>query len=338
MHSPVYLAICATSVGGIFVFGVPEVTSMIFASALAIAVLGVPHGGLDHWTGRRLLQSRFAGGWWAVFFPTYLLVAIVFAFGWFVAPAFTVVLFFLVSAWHFGREDQRALDGNLTALACDQAIKHVAAAATGGLVIWIPALVRPDEMQSLLGLIVLTPNVETTIRIVYVTQMLAICFVPLASVMLTADLARSPYDCGRWIPLATVTIAFCLPILISFSVYFCGWHSWQGLRKLRRDEGLKSGDFVRCVAPLSVAAVLCIVAAGWWLQGWSADSLDNVRSSATLRALFIGLSAIAVPHLLLHEFDSRRCKTPRVATETSAVPNIESFTAVEPHSNQRVCT
>jgi Brp/Blh family beta-carotene 15,15'-monooxygenase len=338
MHSPVYLAICAASVGGKFVYGAPEVTSMVFASALAIAVLGVPHGGLDHWAGRRLFQSRFASGWWAVFFPTYLLVAIIFACGWFFAPVFTVVLFFLGSAWHFGREDQRAIDGNLKILPTNKAIKHVIAVSVGGLVIWIPALVRPDEMQSLLGLIVLTPNVESTIRIVYVTQMIAVYLVPLAFVVLIADLARSPYACGRCVPLVTAIIAFYMPILISFSIYFCGWHSWQGLRKLRHDEALTVRDFVRYVAPLSIAAVLGIVAAGWWLQVWSADSLNDGQSSATLRALFIGLSAIAVPHLLLHEIDSHRRTIPRVVTSKSANPMTESITVFEQPSIQRVCT
>lgn len=304
MHSPVYLAICVASLGGMLLFGTPELTSMVLASALSIAVLGVPHGGLDHWTGRRLLQRRFGNGWWAVFFPAYLFVGSVFGLGWFLAPAMTVILFFLVSAWHFGREDQQSSYNDRSSSRTNQAIEHVVAAAVGGLVIWIPALIRPDEMQSLLRLIVPATGIEPAIRIVKATQIIAACLIPLAALIVIARIVTSPHNCNRWVPLATAAIAICMPILISFSIYFCGWHSWQGLQRLRRDESLTTSEFVRCVAPLSVAAIIGIVAAGWWLQDWSAELLAEGQASAPLRTVFIGLSAIAVPHLFLHELDT----------------------------------
>jgi len=304
MHSPVYLAICTASLGSMLLFGTPELISIVFIAALAIAVLGVPHGGLDHWTGRRLLQRRFATGWWAVFFPAYLFVGSVFALGWFLAPTMTVILFFLVSAWHFGREDQQSNHNDLSTSRINRAIDHVVAASVGGLVIWIPALIRPDEMQSLLSLIVPTTGIEPAIRIVEVTQIIAACFVPLAAFIVITRMVTSPLKCNRWVPLATAAIATCMPILISFSIYFCGWHSWQGLQRLRRDECLATSEFVRCVAPLSVAAIIGVVAAGWWLQDSSNVRLAEGQVSALLRTVFIGLSAIAVPHLFLHELDS----------------------------------
>lgn len=338
MHSPVYLAICAASLSAMLVFGAPDLTSMVFASALAIAILGVPHGGLDHWTGRRLLQCSLTRWWWTFFFPAYLFVGIVFALGWIVAPVLTVVLFFLISAWHFGREEQQSNPSHSRTSRQHQAIKHIVAAAVGGLVIWIPVLVRPDEMQSLLSLIVPTTDVETTKHIVEVTRMIAACLVPFAIVRVIAGLVRSPLDCGGWVPLATGTIAFYIPLLISFSIYFCGWHSWQGLRRLRREEGLTVSEFVRCVAPLSAAAILGVVAVGWWMQGGSADSLFEGQTSATLRTLFIGLSAIAVPHLLLHEFASHRRSIPRVVIDAADRHDSESRATIEPNSNQQVCT
>lgn len=305
MHSPVYLAICVIPLVGMLRFGTPELTSMVFIAGMAIAVLGVPHGGLDHWIGRRLLYRRFANRWWAVFFSAYLLIGISFGLGWFVAPTMTVVLFFLVSAWHFGREDRQVFLSRRSTSRINRAIEHVAAAAVGGLVIWIPALVRPDEMELLLRLIVPPTGAEPANRIVEVTQIIAACFVPFAALIAITRIVASPLNYDPWVPLATAIIAMCLPILISFSIYFCGWHSWQGLQRLRRDESLATAEFIFYVAPLSIAAIIGVATAGWWMQDGSAELIFNGQTSASLRAVFIGLSAIAVPHLFLHELDSR---------------------------------
>lgn len=307
MHSPVYLAICTASIGVMLLFGSPELSSMVLIAALAIAVLGVPHGGLDHWTGRRLLKDRFGDRWWAVFFPIYLLIGLAFALGWFAFPTVTVLIFYLISAWHFGREEQQVDNYKVGSSRIGQAFQHVIATAVGGLIIWVPAAVRPEEMQSLLRLIVPTDDVETSVRIVDVTQFFASFLLPLASAIVIVRLVKLPSDCYRWVPLATVAVAILTPILISFSIYFCAWHSWQGLQRLRRDESLSIGEFLVCVAPLSVAAIFGVAAAGWWMQGGAGESFFDGQSSSTIRTVFIGLSAIAVPHLFLHECKHEVC-------------------------------
>jgi len=308
MHSPVYLSICATSVGGMLMFGSPELSSMVLAAAFAIAVLGVPHGGLDHWTGRRLLADRFGDRWWAVFFPTYLFVGVVFAAGWFTVPTVTVLLFFLVSAWHFGREEQLASGLDAASSRVGRLFQHAIATAVGGLVIWVPAVARPDEMRSLLGLIIPDNQAETAFRIVAITQAIAILLLPAALMSVVVRLVQSPLDFDRWVPLATTIVAVMMPILLSFSIYFCAWHSWQGLHRLRRDESLAVGEFVRRIAPLSVTAILGAVAVGWWMQGGTAGSWFNGQIDSSLRTVFIGLSAIAVPHLVLHECKPAVCR------------------------------
>ncbi|HBJ34011.1 MAG TPA: hypothetical protein DDZ51_04445 [Planctomycetaceae bacterium] len=312
MHSPVYLAICTVSLSSMLWLGAPGLTSTVLGSTLAIAVLGVPHGGLDHWTGRRLLRERFKDHWWAIFFPAYLLVGLVFALGWIAAPTTSVVLFFLISAWHFGREDQQASNRSARWSSTERAARHVAAVAVGGLVIWVPALARPDEMRSLLQMIVPAESIDSAIRIVDATRMVASVLVPLAIGFIIASLVESPLALERWVPVATVAIAIFAPILISFSVYFCGWHSWLGLQRLRREESLSVAQFVRHVAPLSVAAILGVAVAGWWLQGAAVDSILQGQTSPSLRIVFIGLSAIAVPHLLLHELDSSIDRSPSI--------------------------
>ena len=82
--------------------------------------------------------------------------------------------------------------------------------------------------------------------------------------------------------------------VVSFLVYFCGWHSARGLERLRRELGESWPQLAVSLAPLTVAALaLTTVGVCWVLPGthWN---------ETVIRATFVGLSAVAVPHLLLH--------------------------------------
>jgi Brp/Blh family beta-carotene 15,15'-monooxygenase len=83
---------------------------------------------------------------------------------------------------------------------------------------------------------------------------------------------------------------------VSFPVYFCAWHSARGLKRLRRELGESWPELATSLAPLTVAAIALVGLAAWLVlsgSGWN---------ETLIRATFIGLSAVAVPHLLLHGF------------------------------------
>lgn len=298
MHSQVYLAICVAACCIALWIGQPDLGVMILAASLAIAVLGVPHGGLDHWVGRRLLESRLPRSWWVAFFPAYLFIGLGFAAGWYWFPSATVVVFFVVSAWHFGREDNYASEGSYSFMPAFRFVAHLVATAVGGIVIWIPAITRSDELQSLLSLITPAADLGVVTKIVFLTQAIAFALLPIAGLQVLRGLIESPRDFTRWVPVATAIASAVLPILISFTIFFCGWHSWQGLRRLRTEEGLSGFQFALHITPLSMAAVVGVASIGWWLQ--RASGFENFDKSI-LQMAFIGLSAIAVPHLILHE-------------------------------------
>jgi Brp/Blh family beta-carotene 15,15'-monooxygenase len=304
MHPLVYLTVCLIYIAILLFFGNPDLNSMVLVASISIAVLGVPHGGLDHWTGRRLLAKRFPHRWWLLFFPAYLTIGILFGIGWYFLPTPTVLFFVIISAWHFGCEDQRSVICQNSLSIWQLAFNHFEVTAVGGLVLWIPILLRPDEMQRLLWLIVPASGTESVSTILGAMRIIALLLVPVATCSVVWRLVATPGNLRSWVPLATISVAFFAPILISFPVYFCGWHSWQGLQRLRRNESLNRTEFIRSVAPLSITAILGTGVAGWWLQDWSGVLNAGDQTSALVQTLFIGLSAIAVPHLLLHECDA----------------------------------
>ena len=319
--SAFYILICVAVIAAVQLSGAPEFSVLVCVAAFLVAILGVPHGGLDHWTGRRLLATRFGDSWWMMFFPGYLAVGVAVAVSWFVFPLATVIGFFLLSAWHFGREDQHRLAKKTEGPRSSAILEHLSAIALGGLVIWIPALVRAEEMTWMLRMIVPAKNPGAVEQIVFFTRSIAVILCPVALFACLLQLNRDSQDLNAWVPVATAGIAAIAPILVSFTAYFCLWHSILGLSRLRSQEGLKGPEFVASILPLSLMAVAGVVAAGWFFRqslgtsslgasSLGASSLDSSSLGASslgampesLQTLFIGLSAIAVPHLLLHEW------------------------------------
>jgi Brp/Blh family beta-carotene 15,15'-monooxygenase len=245
-----------------------------------------------------------------MFFPGYLSLSAIVAVLWVLFPVATVVGFFLVSAWHFGREDQYSSMSQKLTSRFTTATKHVSAIALGGLVIWIPAILRPDEMEQLLRIIVPGDSETQAKQIVSITNWIAMVMCPLAGLFYCLRLMVQGRDWNALVAPATAVLAATTPILVSFTAFFCLWHSILGLSRLRIQEGISGVAFLRSVLPLSVLAVCGVAISGWWfIAATKGSSIDTVLAS--LQTLFIGLSAIAVPHLLLHEWsESTGLKAP----------------------------
>ena len=298
-HALGYAALCGVtvvawlSIGQDFTPSAALSRTVMAAAAICIALIGVPHGGLDHWVGRRLLATSWGKAWPLVFFPAYLSVGIAVAVAWMIVPVVAILSFFVVSAWHFGREENR-----------DQSAWS--AIASGGMIIWIVAWARPAEMSEIMSCLLLPGDTSASV-IVRATQVLGYVFVPLAlcsdaSSVRKVQSLRNAVDSYRWlVRLATIAVACFTPVLVSFTAYFCFWHSLLGLRRLRREESLKLGPFLAYVAPMSVLAVALVFAASWWLGGLS---LQTFSLNCGLRMTFIGLASIAIPHIVLHECEA----------------------------------
>jgi len=259
----------------------PPLEPVAFGLMVAVAMVGIPHGGLDHRFGRVILRPRFGPMWWLVFLAGYLSVAGVVIAGWFLMPAITVVLFFVISAWHFGDKH----DGR-------QPLNVV----LGGMVIWIPLLFRPNEVTGLLYCVIPNGNLEQVGAGVKMAQPLlwsiAIFFIGCLLFEVSVDAV------GRKVAFAILFAT--LPTLASFTLYFCGWHSMRELAGLANQadpsrpwRGLRL--VLLAAAPMSAMAVLATAFVAAVFAG------DRELEPVLVQAVFLGLSAVAVPHILLQE-------------------------------------
>jgi Brp/Blh family beta-carotene 15,15'-monooxygenase len=104
---------------------------------------------------------------------------------------------------------------------------------------------------------------------------------------------------------AIFAVAFALlPVLVSFCCFFCGWHSVRelaGLAKRANPTNPLQGfvRVVRLAIPMAALAAIATVAMAWWFAA------ERDPTSVVVRGVFLGLSALAVPHILLHEAADR---------------------------------
>lgn len=258
---------------------------VFWISIAVILTIGVPHGGLDHLTGRDLLSSRFGSLWKFLFFGGYLAVAFIVAGGWLTFPLLTAIGFFLISAWHFGLEEERAACSNLL-------WNHVQAVAMGGAVIWFPVLFQTDRMTEILQAVV-PAGLVSTAWIIDLTKVIAWGLLPMIILSMMQDgLSRQWL---RFVRNASFFLLFCVSDpLLSFVVYFCGWHSPRSLSGLASTYQKSIARVMLAAAPLTLGAIFSsLIGMLFWSNG-------QTLSDASVRTLFISLSAVAVPHLLLH--------------------------------------
>ena len=296
--STVHAALAALSAIGLSVaaagsFSVPVLRQTLLLAAMT-AVIGVPHGGLDHRFGRGVCH-RWTGRWWPIVFAVgYLLIVTLVLVGWVIVPMATIGFFFVLSAIHFG-------DGESLPLA----------AVEGGMVIWVPFLARPEEAARLLAWVTPGQLSESIQRAAVELRPLAWA---LAAIMIGRIIVlawagvrgRSPRAAVEAFRLTAFAGLFATaPVLLSFVAFFCGWHSARELAQLavranpaRPLRGLAT--VINHSAPLTVVVVVAtILGARWRLSG------GHTAEVVVVQAVFLSLSAIAIPHILLHAIAQR---------------------------------
>jgi Brp/Blh family beta-carotene 15,15'-monooxygenase len=219
--------------------------------------------------------------------------------GWFLAPAATIVVFFLASAWHFGQEEPDLVVVPSGMPWIEPAIRL----ARGGLVIWVPVALQTDEVVRILSL---TAPRGSGPEIQWAVDMLVACswvMLVIAAVAWGCQALTAIASAGRrrrvllldtlLVASFAVLFAWTNPV-VGFLVYFCGWHSARGLRRLRRELGETWPQLAASLAPLTAVAIGLVGVAT--ILGLRAPTWNDTL----IRATFVGLSAVALPHLVLH--------------------------------------
>jgi len=266
-----------------------EVDAIFFA--FFVIILGIPHGALDHIVAEKYATSHHKSFSLILFLGNYLLQMVAYALLWFWFPAFSLFLFLIISAWHFGESDMHP------------APKHIywllSQAILGAVVLFFILMREPDFTAEIVARI--TRNDDTTAKVwqflfrnalwVYASGFVALSVTALlAQQVAPVHINSSKFTC---FVLLLIVISF-LPLLPAFALYFGGWHSINTFNHISSfvNKERSMPQLWLVAMPFSIVAFVFLLAtAAIWYYAFS-----NVDP---LPILFIFIAIITLPHLLV---------------------------------------
>lgn len=270
--------------------GVPE-RVQFGALLVGVAVIGFPHGALDPLVaglGLRLGSPARV----LTFLGAYVVLA-AFVLGlWSISPALGLALFLSTSALHFGLGDTDRREASSTSAHALRVLAHGAAPIT------LPAIAHPAPVSEIFGWLVGASGSAVEAWLTAAAPALGGGWLLTALAAYTLPGARRLRGAAE---LAALAAAFALlPPLLSFTLYFCLWHSARHLIEVHAAlGGLRSGR-----KALVGAAVLL----GTALLMGAGHRLAEVASTTPgyVRTVFIALACLTPPHMLVTALLARR--------------------------------
>jgi len=274
MHRPGFLAIAlaVVAVSAVVAPGALLSGPALVLWGLLIAVLGLPHGAFDL---RVAKQAGLADGKVLPVAVAYLGLALAFGVLWKVAPGPWLVLFMAISAVHFSEDWAGELPwwGRI---------------AAGSAIIGMPAMAHQADVARIFAYLVPDDPAMAIARVLAAIALPALAVALIAAVL---ERPRRPLVAVELFAIAALAVA--LPPLLYFVAYFCGMHSLrQTLATASRLGAPTLPAAIRMAAPLTIVTLVGVAAMVPWL-GANADE-------QVLRAVFVGLACLTVPHMALN--------------------------------------
>lgn len=271
----------------------PMAVQLIFCGFLLV-VSGIPHGALDHLVERERAARLGESFSLLRFLIKYLFTMGVYAGAWLLAPVPCLLVFLLISAWHFGETD---LDN-----APQTPYWSLARLLSGGFVLAFILITHAVETTPILTRIVQEDKVAMLIWQGIVGQSGAVLrgWATLTLVLMMMAYGQRPAWLDGWRLarlLTVVAITYYLPLLPAFMLYFGGWHALSSFRSLRDYLPKNTTNPAEAAwrvwqqsLPLTGVAFGFL---GFFAIGW----LYVIPDLDPLPILFILLSLITLPHI-----------------------------------------
>jgi Brp/Blh family beta-carotene 15,15'-monooxygenase len=237
----------------------------------AVMVLGLPHGAFDGVIARRVLESDRVHFRFPIV-PAYLILGACAAFFWILFPTFALVMFLLISAWHFGDDFD--------------ASSKVERLNAGLLLLTAPVITQGSEVASIYQML----GANSAGWLVNIQAFASVAI--LCAVLLLHESRRTQMLIMLSVMLAT---AYLLGPLVYFLIYFCFFHSPMHTLRVLDAFTFARGDTLEvCVFALGAMLVVSGVVLFTYTSGMPLEE-------SMLRTIFIGLAALTVPHMLIVE-------------------------------------
>ncbi len=282
-HSFIFFLVC--NIFSLIAFNFNTLSISPFICLLLILSIGISHGSLDNFKGRKLFQILKIDNF-SIFYFAYILIALIVIFLWILIPYVSLIIFLMVASYHFGKEDTQFL------IIENSYYNQFLFFLKGSLIVFAPMYFHFDETISIFRLLLIeNESFYKFLDLIESNRVLLYCVIlsTLANILLFAK----NFELKKF----TIFLDYFSP-LVAFTIYFCFLHSIRhsiSLMSELDENNLGNGFkiFIKKALPLTfITAIFCVI--GLYL-------LNNTYNfdSSILKIIFIGLASLTFPHILL---------------------------------------
>lgn len=257
-----------------------------------IVLIGIPHGATDYLIFQQLSRPLWGTKEMRHFYTNYVMLMAAYALVWWLLPSVALLLFLLISMYHFGQSNWNYVSFGRPAEAYGI---HL---IWGAFVLLVPILWHYDAAAPIIsGIIgapapVIAPAWREAISILLLVVNLWIsiyCF-------LQQRISRREFA-DEVVNLFALALLFVnLPLLLGFAIYFVCWHSLSSMmdqiRFFRRQVAAYDlGAYIKNALPLSLAAIASLAALAFVQMKMSIP--------LNIGIVFVFISVVTLPHMIL---------------------------------------
>ena len=291
-HSFIFFLLC--NIFSLIAFKINTFTISPFICLLLILSIGISHGSLDNFKGRKLFQILKIDNF-SIFYFAYILIALIVIFLWILIPYVSLIIFLMVASYHFGKEDTQFL------IIENSYYNQFLFFLKGSLIVFAPMYFHFDETISIFRLLLIeNETFYKFLDLIESNRVLLYCVIlsTLANILLFTknfELKKFTIFLDYF---SILIINYYFSPLVAFTIYFCFLHSIRhsiSLMSELDENNLGNGFkiFIKKALPLTfIIAIFCVI--GLYL-------LNNTYNfdSSILKIIFIGLASLTFPHILL---------------------------------------
>ena len=281
-HSLIFFNLC------IFLSGIEYLRegSFLIISLFLILTIGISHGSLDHIKGMKLIKY-FGYKSMTIFYLGYLLIGVITILIWLVFPKLLLLLFLIVAAYHFGKEDSEFIN--------QKEKFELIYFLKGSLIITSPLFFHKEETLAIFETLnfYISNNLIISNEILFILILLSL----VSGIILSLNKSFEARSLLLMDYLSILILNYFLNPIIAFTIYFCFLHSIRHSISLIRElnKNLKKGLplFIKKALPLTILTIFGYVVSISILNNY------NEFNETIYRVIFIGLASLTFPHILL---------------------------------------
>ncbi len=260
--------------------------NFLLVSLFLILTIGISHGSLDHIKGKKLIKILGFKSQ-SVFYIGYIFIGFTTIFVWLLFPKFLLLLFLVVAAFHFGKEDSEFINKNKN--------YELIYFLKGSIVIIAPLLFHKKETLAIFKSLNfdISNNIMLNNEILFLSILLSL----IANIILCIKNNLDSKSLLLMDFLSILILNYFLNPVIAFTIYFCFLHSVRHSISLIKEinSNIKKGFpiFVKKALPLTIITILGYLFSLYIMNNY------NEFDVTVYRIIFIGLASLTFPHILL---------------------------------------